>query len=142
MAKFKTGHEPRVRKPFSTTGPSMAKQSFKKECDINHLMAKYQKTGLIDHVSRFQGDYSDLTSVPDYHTAMNKVITAQDAFDTLPSSIRKKFSNNPQEFLEFVSNPDNLAEMHELGLTAPDYTPAESIEPSVQTTQPEPPEAT
>ncbi|AXL15267.1 internal scaffolding protein [Microviridae sp.] len=104
------------RRRASTPGESMTKQSFKKECDINHLMARYQKTGMLEHVSRYQGDYTDLTEVPEYHDAMNKIISADQAFGLLPSSVRKRFNNNPADFLAFVDDPSNLDEMRELGL--------------------------
>ena len=129
--KFKKAYE-RVRKPFSTSGPSLTHQSFKRECDINTIMAKYQKTGLVDHVANHQGDYSDLTDVPTYHDAMNKIISANQSFSTLPSSIRKKFSNDPAEFLDFVSNPENIEEMQKMGLI-----PESPIEPI---TSPSPPD--
>jgi len=125
MATFKKAYDKPKRLTISTTGPSMTKQSFKRECDINHIMAKYQKTGLVDHVSHHQGDYSDLTDVPTYHDAMNKIIAANQSFATLPSSIRKKFSNDPAEFLDFVSNPANVPEMQQMGLLPP--SPTESL---------------
>jgi len=134
MATFKKAYDKPKRVTTSTPGPSMAKQQFKRECDINHIMAKYQKTGLIDHVSTHQGNYSDLTDVPTYHDAMNKIIAANKSFASLPSSIRKKFSNDPAEFLDFVSNPANVPEMQQMGLIPPpppDDSPVEDPEPPV-----------
>lgn len=92
------------------------KQSFKRECDINHILAKYRKTGLLDHVQKYQGRYEDITSAVDYQTALNVMLDAESAFNTLPSEVRKKFSNSPSDFLTFVSNPDNADEMANLGL--------------------------
>lgn len=122
---FKKPYGARQRKSFTTNGPSMTHQSFKQECDINFIMRKYQRTGLADHVNQYQGDYSDLTDVPDYHEAMNKILSANEAFSTLSSSIRKKFSNDPAEFLDFVSDPENESEMREMGLLP--SLPAESF---------------
>jgi phage internal scaffolding protein len=97
-------------------GPGLAQQHFKDECDVNRILSKYQKTGLIDHVNRFQGDYADLSAVPDFQESLNAVIDAQEAFMTLPSSIRKQFDNDPVAFLDFVHNPDNKDEMIKMGL--------------------------
>jgi len=141
--KFKKAYDAPTRKPFSTTGPSMAHQSAKRECDINHIMAKYQKTGLVDHVAKHQGDYSDLTDVPTYHDAMNKIISANESFSTLPSSVRKKFNNNPAEFLDFVSNPENVTEMQTMGLLPipePDPTPPSPPASDPKPADPPPPE--
>lgn len=133
MSNIRSAYSKRTRKGFACSGPSLTKQSFKAECDINTLLAKYQKTGMIAHLNRFQGDYSDLTDNSDYHTAMNIVLDAQNAFDTLPSSIRKKFNNDPSEFLSFVSDEKNLDEMRSMGLANPvDET---TITPSLSPTE-------
>jgi len=126
--KFKKAYDAPVRKPFSVVGDSRTHQSFKRECDINNIMSKYQKTGLAEHVNKHQGDYGDLIDVPTYHDAMNKIISANESFSTLPSSIRTKFNNNPAEFLDFVSNPENVEEMGKMGLLPaqqPDVQPVE-----------------
>lgn len=113
--KFKNAYST-TRSRFECKGPSMTKQSFKAQCDVNNILKKYQKTGLIEHVNQYQGDYHDLYDVVDYQTALNIVIEANDAFNSLPSSIRKKFNNSPQEFLAFVSDENNIDEMYELGI--------------------------
>lgn len=118
---------------------SMTKQSFKQECDINHLLRNYQKTGLIEHVARFNGDYSDLTDVPTYHDAMNKIISADEAFSLLPSEIRNKFKNNPSEFLAFVSDESNRDEMIKLGLIQEPILPSTPVSKPVEDTEPPPP---
>lgn len=113
---FKKAYDTRSRNSFTTTGPSVTQQNFKKECDINNILAKYQRTGLVEHVSRFHGDYKDLSDPVDYQTALNVVIAGQDAFNSLPSSVRKRFGNDPEEFLTFVMNPENKEELYDMGL--------------------------
>lgn len=98
------------------SGPSMTKQAFKDEVDINWIMRKYEKTGLIEHVNRFQGKYADLGSAEDFHSCMNRIAAADEAFMTLPASIRERFSNSPEEFLRFVNDENNIDEMRKLGL--------------------------
>lgn len=126
MATFRKPYDgKRYRVSKEITGESMTKQSFKDQCDINKIIGRFQKTGLVDHVSRFQGNYADLTDVPTYQDAMNKIIAANECFSSLPSNIRKQFSNNPQEFLAFVADPENLPAMAEMGLvTLPEPAPA------------------
>ena len=98
---------------------SRTKQSFRDETDVNLILRKYEKTGLIDHVNRYQGDYTDLTEVQDYHTSMNQIIAAREAFQSLPSGIRNRFANDPAQFLEFAGNPENQKEMVKMGLMRP-----------------------
>lgn len=108
---------------------SLTKQSFKDECDINNIMNKWVKNGILTHVSRYQGRYEDLSGAQDYHTSLNQVIAAQEAFETLPATIRSRFQNDPGEFLSFVSDPANLNEMKELGLIPSDVV-TEAVKPA------------
>lgn len=100
--------------------PSLTKQSFVQECDINSIMKKFLKTGLVEHVNRYNGNYGDFTELPvDYQEAMNIVLRADEVFMSLPAGIRSRFGNDPQGFLQFVSDPKNEREMIELGLAKP-----------------------
>lgn len=98
------------------TKPSRTKQSFKDECDVNLIMKKYEKTNLITHVKKIAGNYGDFSNVTDYQTSMNAVMDANDRFAGLPSAIRAHFKNDPQNLIEFVTNPQNYEKAHELGL--------------------------
>ncbi len=121
---FKTAYGSHERVLTVNDDPSRAKQSFKEECNINTIMEKYQKTGLVDHVRQHEGNYGEFLSSDDYHDALNQILKAQQAFDTLPSSIRKKFNNSPSEFLEFVHDEKNSDELVEMGLAnAPPVDP-------------------
>lgn len=106
----------RERVTVKFTKPSLAQQSFKDECDINNIMAKYERTGMIEHVNQFQGQYGDFIGFPDYHQAMNAVKEAESMFMTLPSSIRERFNNNPETFLAFAQDENNQDEMIRMGL--------------------------
>ena len=88
-------------------------------------MEKFQKTGAIDHYALNSQRYG-FAPATDFREAMEIVRTGRELFEDLPSNIRKKFRNNPEEFLEFVQNPDNASELVELGLA--DQPPAEPAE--------------
>lgn len=95
----------------------MTKQAFKAECDINNILVKYQKTGVFDHVKKYEGQYFDSTET-DYQEALNTVINANDMFDELPSKAREYFHNDPARFLAFFDsyNEDAVNKLRELGL--------------------------
>lgn len=99
--------------------PSLTKQAMADECDINRIMAQFEKTGMLTHVNTFQGEYADLGDAPSFHDAMNRVVAAQEAFDSLPAGVRARFGNDPASFLDFVSNADR-SEMEKLGLLPSD----------------------
>lgn len=95
---------------------SLTHQSFKDECDINNIMSRYAKTGVVTHVNRFQGRYGDFSEIADYQTALGIVKNAEEMFLTLPAQIRAEFDNDPGTFIEFAENPANLDRMVQLGL--------------------------
>lgn len=90
-------------------------QNHKKECDVNLIIAKYDKTGLIQHVQKLEGRYGDVTGV-DFRKAQDLYINAQRMFENLPVHIKKRFRQNAGDFLEFMENPDNREEAIQLGL--------------------------
>jgi len=109
----------------SVKEPSMTKQSHKEECDINNIIKQYQVTGIVAHISEkaASGAYVDLPDPLDFQQSLNLVMEAQASFDSLPSSVRSRFENDPTRFLEFMQNPENQEEMISLGL-AKDTRPA------------------
>lgn len=119
--KFKTAYDSDIpRYQFETVGPSLTRQSSKDECDINRIMLKFEKTGVLEHRNTFEGSYGDYTNTPqDYHEAVNQVMAADDMFQSLPAKVRKRFGNDPAEFVEFVADPDNRDQMQALGLLKP-----------------------
>lgn len=111
-------YAPRERQPIMEFDKSAAKQAFKDECDINNIMSKYYKTGLISHVAQYPGGYDELPESIEYQEALNMIIAAEDAFASLPSSIRTQFENDPAEFLAFVDDPNNQDELVKMGLAS------------------------
>jgi len=119
---------------MAAPGESRAKQSMKDECDINNILRQYQKTGVINHVRDNPGQYVDLPEVPDYQEALNIVIAAGEAFDSLPGSVRQRFNNDAATFLEFMDEENNYDESVELGLREPEEEEEpEIVEPVVET---------
>lgn len=122
--------EERERSDFNTIcfpPVGLTKQCFADECDIGNIMARFDKTGLIEHVNKFQGDYGDFTGAQEYQESLNQVMAAEDMFMSLPAKVRAKFENDPGQFLDFVGNPDNLSEMVDLGLANPVSAPVEAV---------------
>lgn len=110
-----------VRNPvvLSDFGDGKVKPEFKKATDINEILNRYKKTGIIPKMYQ-QPLYGDFTSVEDYQNAMNLAIKTQEQFAGLPASVRKKFENNPEGFLDFMAKTDNIEEKRALGLLSPE----------------------
>lgn len=112
-----SAYGPKISQGLTCPGKGRTKQSHKAECDINTIMARYKKTGLIDHMARSAGEYADVSGI-DFQSAQLLVAGANSMFHGLPASIRARFDNDPKEFLEFMDNPANVNEAVELGLLA------------------------
>jgi len=128
--------KPRIYAPHSDE--LITKQSFRNECNINTLMAKYYNTGEMPVLNLQAPQYLDTTGV-DYQEAMQFVAGANSLFQELPSSIRNRFQNDPAQFLDFTSRKENIPEMEQMGLLRPDYKAPEAPTTTPPQTPPEPP---
>lgn len=113
-------HEP-VELDASFDG--LTRQEFAEECDINTLMARYEKTGIVSHVRTQEPAYFDASDVPDLATALAIAHDAEVAFMTLPAATRREFDNDPIAFVQFAGDPANLPRMREWGLAPPEKVP-------------------
>ena len=118
MTKFKTRYQPHEDRKYSfqTTGESLTQQQFKDECDVNNIMAKYKKTGLVTHLSKHKGEFGDFSSVTDYQTSLARLEQAHESFQQLPSELRSKFHNDPKNLIEFLADPKNDEDAIKYGL--------------------------
>lgn len=125
MNEFPTRYDAHKRGRFSTlcNDTSLTKQSFKEECDINRIMARYLATGVPPPAGVKTALYGDFTLASDYFEAKMMVVRANQQFASLPAKVRDRFSNDPSQLLEFVSNRDNLAEARALGLLKDEAEP-------------------
>ncbi len=117
---------------------SMTKPEFADECDINKIMKKFKRTGLLGNPLNYkEGRYGDFSSGADFAEVMRRVTDAQQGFSELPSTIRNRFKNDPKEYFDFMVDPSNDQEAFELGLK-PKPEPAEPSEPAAPAAPPDP----
>lgn len=105
--------------------PSLTRQEFAADADINTIMAQYEKTGVISHVNNTPPQYLDLSDTPDLQTAITIMRDAETAFMSLPAVVRATFDNNSIKFIDFAQNPANIEKMREWGLAPPPPAPPE-----------------
>lgn len=116
----------RVRTEFR--GETRTKTDMAPACDINNILARYKKTGLISHFAQ-GGRYEDLPDSFTFHEAANTVLEAERMFMELPASLRKELDQDPARFLDYVADPENHTRLRELGLMRP--AAAEPAKPAV-----------
>lgn len=122
------------------SGRSRTKQSFKAEADINNIMLRYQKTGLLVDPSTVntarKPSYGDFSDGSDFQSVVDRITAVRGNFAALPSDIRDMFGNDPSVMLDFMADPENLEDCYELGLID---RPAAAVEPPpAPETAPEP----
>ncbi|WNK15022.1 MAG: internal scaffolding protein [Microvirus sp.] len=103
-----------------TAEEDRTKQSFRDECDINRIMARYAKSGVLPDLIRGNPQYGDFSSVADYQSALNIVVLAEEQFASLDGQVRARFGNDPACFLSFCSDPANRSELARMGLLKPE----------------------
>jgi len=101
--------------------PSLTQQQFKEEADINTIVDRFLKSGVLPTAATMP-QYVDYEGVFDFQSAMNVVRRADENFMRLDAKVRARFNNSPQAFLEFFANPENADEAIRLGLAIPKET--------------------
>lgn len=126
LADFYAANDwPRERHMTHNEEPSLTRQEFADECDINTLMKQYEKhagtgAGNLLNPRSAEPFYADFTALPgsllEYMAFMD---AAETQFMTLPAAVRREFDNSAHMFVEFASDPANLEQMRTWGLAAP-----------------------
>lgn len=94
---------------------SLAVQSEKDACDINLIVDKYAKTGILPVMSQ-SPTFGDVSNAPSFQEALEIVKNAENAFNSLDARVRREFDNDPAKFLSFVDNPENADRLVTMGL--------------------------
>lgn len=113
--------------------PSRTKQSDADAADINKILERYQRTGQLPEMIKSEPRYGDFSDAPSFLEASQIVLLAQTQFENLDAHVRKRFQNDPYQFLDFASNPDNASELVKLGLASeiPSSNPSTPSQPEI-----------
>lgn len=117
-------------RPTTVCGVSKTKQEFRKECDINFIVKRYNATGQLPvDMAKVQPVFADVSRMGSFAEALNQVRAAEEAFMMLPPELRTKFDNDPAALVSFIQDDKNYNEAVSLGLVAkptePTQAPAE-----------------
>lgn len=115
---FISAYGAKVQLRVSFTGQGRTKQAHKDECDINNILARYKRTGVLDFQQRHEPQYGDVTAL-EFQQAQFTVAAAKGMFAAMPSHLRHRFDNDPYKFLAFVHDERNRVEAEDLGLLKP-----------------------
>lgn len=104
---------------FVDDTPSMTRQEFAAECDINVLMAHYEKNAILPPTNRKEPSYFDASAVPDFREALDIAREATDAFLRVPAAVRKELDNDVYRFVEYCQDEKNIDNLRKWGLAEP-----------------------
>lgn len=134
---FITAYGEKVKQPLYFSGPGRTKQAHKEECDINNILSRYKKTGVLAFQQQHEPQYADVSGI-NFQDAQFVVARARSLFAELPSHLRARFRNDPAQFLDFVQNEANRPEAEELGLVRPKDAKPEGPETGAAAPSPAP----
>lgn len=119
----------RNRVAFRDETPSRTKQSFKDQCDVNVVVRKYATAQPEFFQNPRPEQFGDATGVVDLQEAINLIRDADEAFASLPSSVRKLAGNDRVNFLRMLADEEGVELLKDAGfLPAPERreTPPET----------------
>lgn len=128
-----------MAQPHPLCGESLTEQHHKKTCDINKIIARYAKTGLIDHVRKHQGTYGDVSG-HDFKTAQDLIAEQKSIFHELPAEVRAEFDNDPANYLDLVMTDEGVEQLADMLNPVPDsddddLEPEKEVEPPQKETE-------
>lgn len=110
-------------------GSSVTQQQYSKDADINNIMARYRKTGVLinplDPDSNRVPLFMDVSGIGDFQAVQTRLNSINEAFMTLSPDVRAKFDNTPAKAIDFMTDPKNLKESVDLGLLPKELLPKE-----------------
>jgi phage internal scaffolding protein len=104
------------RDPLIFPDQGVTKQSHKDECDVNQILARYERTGVVTHLAKGIPQFADVSQIGDYHSALEQVRQADEFFMGLPAKVRSAFDNDPALLLDAVHDPAQRDKLEKLGL--------------------------
>ncbi len=98
--------------PVKEYNDGRTKQCHKDECDINKIMARFDVSGTISHLNKYQGVYADFSDF-DFFEQTRKLTAGREVFDALPAEVRQEFGQSPAKFFAYVNDPANKDDLLE-----------------------------
>lgn len=133
--EFQTAYGPKIKLTTTNNDPTMTKVALAEQLDVNNIIKKYNKTGILKNAENYEAIFGDFNET-DFQESLNTIIKAEELFINVPSKIRAQFENSPGRFIDFATNPENLQQMRDWGLA---HAEEESNPVKVEiTNQPEP----
>lgn len=120
---FKTkAQRDRSERPVVDTSKDkrIVKEEFRDEANINSIMAKAQRTGILVDPAKINtartARFDNLGTPRTYQEIQNQMVQLNKEFEKLPSEVRLMFHNDPGNMLDYMADPANEEDCIQLGL--------------------------
>lgn len=94
---------------------SLTNQSMAEDADINVMVRRFGLTGTMPQ-GLIPPTYGDFVGITDFRSALHAIKDAEERFMQMPAEVRRRFDNDPQEFVAFASDSGNVDELVKMGL--------------------------
>lgn len=119
MPKFFTKYNPPKVSGWNSEQESRVQEQFADACQTDTIIRKYNSMGVNPFIASGGSQYLDTTQIPDFLVAQNAQVKVKEFFEGLPADIRLEFNNDPMQFAEVVSDPQNADYLREIGVLEP-----------------------
>lgn len=89
--------------------PSLTKQYFKDECDINNIVNRFSETGHLPYQNNLEPQYGEAPKM-DLKEALDMVNFAREEFDELDTVNKDRFGHNFNNYCQFLSDYEESPE--------------------------------
>lgn len=104
----------RVQAPVGET--TRTQQHMGPACNINNIMKKYLKTGVIEHWNQRKPEFGDFSQAVDLQAAIQLVDSAQEEFLKLSSEVRNVAKNDPVLLLQLLATEQGTEALKAAGM--------------------------
>lgn len=113
--KIFTAYDPPPSVGTENKEESLTRQSEADQADINKILKRFETTGVLP-IDQRTPQFIDVSTAPDYRTALDRINVINEAFMQMPADTRAKFDNDPAILLDALGDPARAAELQELGI--------------------------
>lgn len=106
-----------IRIQYLNKEPSKTQQHFADSVNVNNIMKKYHNNlNNVPAPIAAAGVYGDFSKAKSYQEMLNAINQSEESFGQLPSELRTRFENNPNNLIKYLDDPKNLEESYTLNL--------------------------
>lgn len=117
--KFFTRFSPPPAVVTKIQGPSLTEQHHKRETEINGVVSRFMRTGILGDPNSYRDmKFGDFSQIGSYQDAQNAIVDAKERFLALPAKVRAEFDNDPGKLLAALSDGSQLEKLVKLGLVS------------------------